>query len=269
MKLDFVKMHAAGNDYIFIDCLGRELNNPERVAVALSKRHFSVGADGIVLILPSKVAHARMRIFNADGSEGKMCGNAARCVGKWLYESNFVRKSRITLETESGIRELFLTVRDGKIEKITVDMGKALPRDMFFYEVCGQKYEMRGVSVGNEHQVTFLPDVDYIDLAKIGGFFEKNPLYSEGVNTEFCEIIGKNHLKVRTFERGSGETLACGTGACASAVAGVLCGACEAARPIKISMRGGELTVFCNEMMHVRLLGDACRSFEGAVEIDI
>ncbi len=269
MRIDFIKMHAAGNDYIFIDCMGWELKNPETAARLLSKRHFSVGADGIVLILPSKVAHAKMRIFNADGSEGKMCGNAARCVGKWLYESNFVRKSRITLETESGIRELFLTVRDGKVEKITVDMGNAIPHEMFFLEAGGQKYEMRGVNVGNEHQIAFVPDVDYIDLDRVGSTFEKNPRYSDGVNTELCEIVGKNHLKVRVFERGSGETLACGTGACASAVAGVLCGACDASHPIKISMRGGDLTVFCNETLHVRLLGNAAKTFEGTVEIEI
>lgn len=269
MKISFIKMHAAGNDYLFFDCLGAPLPHPEKCARLLSRRHFSVGADGIVLILPSKIANARMRIFNADGSEGKMCGNAARCVAKWLYESNFARKSRITLETESGIRTVFLTVRDGKIEKISVDMGKAICGDTFFLESCGQKLEMREVNIGNDHQVTFVPDVDYIDLDKLGRAFEKNPRYTDGVNTEFCEVVDQNHLKVRVFERGSGETLSCGTGACASAVAGVIYGVCDPSRPIRITMRGGDLIVLCNEVLHVYLLGDAAHVFEGSAEIEL
>ena len=267
MKLNFIKMHGAGNDYIYVDCLAKEVSEPQKLAQILSKRHFSVGADGLVMICPSKIAHAKMRIFNSDGSEAKMCGNAARCVGKLLYESNFIRKSLIRLETESGVRELFLTVRDGKVEKITVDMGKAELGEMFFFEVCGQKFEMRSVNMGNEHQVTIVPDVDYLDLVKMGGAFEKNPRYPDGVNTEFCETVGANHLKVRTFERGSGETLSCGTGACAAAAAGVLSGVCDPQKPIRISMRGGELVVFCGDMEHVRLLGTAHKVFEGIVDL--
>lgn len=267
MGLDFIKMHSCGNDYIFIDCLNMQPTDPEDLARKLSQRHFSVGADGLVLILPSKIANARMRIFNADGSEAKMCGNAARCVGKWLYESGVAIKSHIKLETESGIRDLYLTVRDGAVEKITVDMGYATLGEMFFYEVCGEKYEMRSINVGNEHQVAFVPDADFLDLNKIGPCFEKNPRFSEGVNTEFCEILDKNHLKVRTFERGSGETLACGTGACASAVAGINAGYCEFDKLIRVSMRGGELAVFCGTDYRLRLLGDAKIAFWGAIEI--
>ena len=269
MRLDFIKMHGTGNDYIYFDCLAGEIPEPEKLAVILSKRHFSVGADGIVLICPSKVADAKMRIFNADGSEGKMCGNAARCVGKLLYESNFVRRSRIKLETESGVRELFLTVRNGQVEKISVDMGNAQVGEMFLLDVCGQKFEMREINVGNAHQVTFVPDIDFINLNKIGRHFEKNPRFDDGVNTEFCEILGKNHLKVRVFERGSGETLACGTGACAAAVASIISGYCDFGRLIKISMCGGELAVVCDENLNVRLLGDAVKAFEGSVNISI
>lgn len=269
MRLDFIKMHAAGNDYIYFDCLGAPLNAPEEIAKQICKRHFSVGADGIVLICPSKIADARMRIFNADGSEAKMCGNAARCVGKLLYNNNFIKKSRIMLETESGVRELFLTIKNKRVEKITVDMGNARFDDMFFLDVCGQKYEMRGISIGNEHQVTFLPDVDFLDLGKIGGSFEKNPRYADGVNTEFCEIVAKNHLKVRTFERGSGETLACGTGACAAAVAAILCGSCETGKLIRVSMRGGDLFVTCDENYRLRLMGDAKVAFLGTLELEI
>lgn len=269
MKLDFIKMHGAGNDYIYLDCLAKSIENPEKLARELSKRHYSVGADGLVLICPSKIADAKMRIFNADGSEAKMCGNAARCVGKLLYESNFTKRSRIKLETISGICELFLTVKNGKIEKISVDMGKAKVKDMFLFEVCGQKFEMREINVGNEHQVTFVPDIDFLNLDKIGRYFEKNPRFEGGVNTEFCEILDRNHLKVRVFERGSGETLACGTGACASALAGIVGGFCDYGRLIKISMRGGELAVVCDENQNMRLLGDAVKSFEGSVEINI
>lgn len=267
MDISFIKMHAAGNDYIYFDCLGAPIKEPEKVAAKLCKRRFSIGADGIVLICPSKVADAKMLIFNADGSEAKMCGNAARCVGKLLYESDFLRKSRIKIETQSGIRELFLTIKNGKIEKITVDMGNAIVGEMFFLEVGGHKHEMREINVGNEHQVTFVPDVDFLGLDRIGGAFEKNLRYPDGVNTEFCEILDKNHLKVRTYERGSGETLACGTGACAAAVTGILHGACEAGRLIRISMRGGELAVICDENYRVRLLGDAVTAFRGTVNL--
>lgn len=268
MELDFIKMHAAGNDYIYFDCLGRDVNDPEGLARALCKRRFSVGADGIVLICPSKIADAQMRIFNADGSEAKMCGNAARCVGKLLYECNYVRKSHILLQTNSGVRELFLTVRNKRVEKVTVDMGVAAIEEMFFLHVGGQKYEMRGINVGNEHQVTFVPDVDYLDLDRIGRSFEKNPRYEGGVNTEFCEIVGKNHLKVRTFERGSGETLACGTGACAAAVAAVVRGLCEPTNIIRVSMRGGELAILCDEDYHLLLVGDAFVAFRGTVCVE-
>jgi diaminopimelate epimerase len=265
MHLNFIKMQGAGNDYIYFDCLEKELENPEKVAKMLSKRHFSVGSDGIVLVCRSKIADAKMRIFNADGSEAKMCGNAARCVGKLLFESNFVRKSHITLETESGVRDIFLTVRNGKIEKITVDMGVAVVGDMFSYEALGSKFEMRAINVGNDHQVALVPDVDFLDLERIGRACEKNPRFPDGVNSNFCEMIEKNHLKVRVFERGSGETLACGTGACACAVAGIATGACEFGKTIKISMRGGDLSVFCDENHHVYLTGDAHVAFHGEV----
>lgn len=268
MRLDFIKMHGAGNDYIYFDCLLKSIPDPEKLAILLSKRHFSVGADGIVLICPSKIADAKMRIFNADGSEAKMCGNAARCVGKLLYESNFAPRSKIKLETNSGICELFLTVKNRQVGKISVGMGTSSVGEMFSLDVCGQKYEMREVNIGNEHQVTFVPDVDFLDLDKIGRHFEKNPRFNDGINTEFCEVLGKNHLKVRVFERGSGETLACGTGACAATLAGIVSGYCEFGRLVKISMRGGELSVVCDEDFNVRLMGDAVKVFEGSIDIN-
>ena len=267
MRLHFTKMQAAGNDYIYFDCLARELEKPEEVAKNLSKRRFSVGSDGIVLICPSKIADAKMRIFNADGTEAQMCGNAARCVGKFLFENNFVHRSHISLETKSGVRELFLIVKNGKIEKISVDMGIARVGETFVFETRGEKFEMREIDVGNSHQVAFVPDVDYINLDKIGRICEQNPRFVGGVNTEFCEILDKNHLKVRVFERGSGETLACGTGACASALAGIQIGICEIGKPIKITMRGGDLSVLFDENYHTYLTGDAQTTFCGEVDI--
>lgn len=267
MRLHFTKMEGTGNDYIFFDCLESDLEEPAKVAKMLSRRHFSVGSDGIVLICRSKIADVRMRIFNSNGSEAKMCGNAVRCVAKLIYDCNFVRKSRIKIETESGIREVFLTVRNGSVEKITVDMGVVSAGEVFILETNGEKFEMRAVDVGNPHQVAFLPDVDFLDFEKIGRSCEKNLRFEDGVNTEFCEILGKNHLKVRVFERGSGETLACGTGACASAVAAIKNGMCEVGKPIKISMRGGELSVLCDENFHTYLTGDAHVTFQGEAEI--
>ena len=267
MRLHFIKMQGTGNDYIFFDCLESGLEEPQRIAKMLSKRRFAVGADGIVMICRSEIADVKMRIFNADGSEAKMCGNAARCVAKLVYECNFVHKSRIKIETESGIRDVFLTVKNGKIEKITVDMGVACAKGVFVLEVGGEKFEMREIDMGNPHQVTFLPDVDYLDLNKIGYTCEKNPRFEGGVNTEFCEILAKNHLKVRVFERGSGETLACGTGACASVVAAIQSGLCDIGKPIKVSMRGGDLSVLCDENFHIYLTGDAHVTFQGDVEL--
>lgn len=267
MQVCFTKMHALGNDYIFLDCLVKGVDNAEELARDLCRRRFSVGADGLVLLLPSKIADAKMRIFNADGSEARMCGNAARCAGKLLYESRYTKKSHITLETLSGVRDVYLTIRNGKLEKITVDVGQAIIGDMFLFENAGEKFEMRAVNVGNDHQVTFVPDVDYIDLTRLGSSFESNDRFEGGVNTELCEVVGENHLKIRTYERGSGETLACGTGACAVASAAVVNGICSPSRLIRISMRGGELGVFCDEMMRIRLIGSASRAFDGTFDI--
>ena len=267
MQIGFTKMQAAGNDYIFLDCLTKGIKDPEVVARELCRRRVSVGADGLVVLERSSVADAKMRIFNADGSEARMCGNATRCAGKVLYESSYAKKSHITLETLSGVRDIYLTVKNGKIEKISVDMGKAEVGEMFLFENMGEKFEMREINIGNEHQVSFVPDADYIDLGRLGTNFEKNVRFKDGVNTEICEVVGDNHLKVRTYERGVGETLACGTGACAAAVAAITNGICLPSRQIKIEMRGGELFVFCDEMMRVRLMGDAVKVFDGIAEI--
>lgn len=267
MQLSFTKMQAAGNDYIFLDCLLKEVENPTLLAKKLCNRRFSVGADGLVLVLSSQIADAKIRIINSDGSEAQMCGNAIRCAAKLLYESNYAKKSHITIETISGVRDIYLTIKNGIIEKITVDMGKATVGELFLFETAGEKFEMRNINVGNDHQVTFVPDVDYLNLSLIGHNFECNSRFPLGINTEFCEIIGANHLKVRTFERGVGETLACGTGACASALAAIKNGICFSSKPIKISMRGGELSVICDEEMQLKLIGTAEKVYDGYIRL--
>lgn len=267
MRLDFIKMHGAGNDYIYVICLEGEVKNPNEIAKKLSKRRFSIGADGLVLICSSKIADAKMRIFNADGSEAKMCGNALRCVGKLLYEEKIVKKSHIKIETPSGIRTVFVTVKDKKVGLVTADMGYATTGESFDFQVEDKKYEMLGVNVGNEHQVTFCENVDTLALDRIGWYFEKNPRFEGGVNTEFCTVLSKKYLKIRVFERGSGETLACGTGACAAVVAAQEMGLCERAVPIRVSMLGGEVIVFCDSERRIFLTGDANESFRGTVEV--
>lgn len=267
MRISFTKMQGAGNDYLFFDCLGAELDEPQRVARRLCDRHFGVGADGIVLILPSEVADVKMRIFNADGSEAATCGNALRCVGRLLYESTLVRRSHIRIETLGGVRELFLTLHDGRIGRITVNMGVGVLGRAFVLGVGGEKYEMRYVEIGNGHRVAFVPDVDAVDLARFGESAESDTQFSLGVNTELCEIVERNRLRVRVLERGSGETLACGSGACAAAIAAIRwLGACDIGRLIKIYMRGGELGVLCTSGGAVYLSGDAERIFEGSFE---
>lgn len=266
--LNFIKMHAAGNDYLYFDCLNSEIKEPERVAKALCPRRFSVGADGIVLIEQSKIADAKMRIFNADGSEAKMCGNAARCVGRLLYESGFVKKSRIRLETLSGVRNIYITVRDGAVGVISADMGmvKAVG-EPYFLCAKGEKYEMRAFDVGNLHQVGAVVDVDALPLDEIGRAVEETNLFEDGVNTEFYEVVGKNCIKARVFERGSGETLSCGTGACAVSLAAILRGDCDGNKPVRVLMRGGELTVSLDENMCAYLTGGTQKVFEGTIDM--
>lgn len=266
--LNFIKMHAAGNDYLYFDCLNSEIKEPERVAKALCPRRFSVGADGIVLIEQSKIADAKMRIFNADGSEAKMCGNAARCVGRLLYESGFVKKSRIRLETLSGVRNIYITVRDGAVGVISADMGmvKAVG-EPYFLCAKGEKYEMRAFDVGNLHQVGAVVDVDALPLDEIGRAVGETNLFEDGVNTEFYEVVGKNCIKARVFERGSGETLSCGTGACAVSLAAILRGDCDGNKPVRVLMRGGELTVSLDENMCAYLTGGTQKVFEGTIDM--
>ena len=254
--MEFTKMHGIGNDYIYFNCLEEEIKDPEKLSIRLSDRHFGVGGDGIVLILPSNVADFRMRMFNADGSEGKMCGNATRCIGKYVFEKQFTDKKEITLETLAGIKELNLKVENNKVVEVTVNMGapiinsKDVPvnfnKELVLNErviIDDRDYNITCVSMGNPHCIVYMDNIDDLDLRTIGPKFEKNPMFPEGINTEFLEVIDEKTLKMRVWERGSGETYACGTGACAAVVASILNGYCKQDAEITVKLLGGELKI--------------------------
>ncbi len=279
MELKFTKMQGCGNDYIYINCFDREIDSPESLSILLSDRHYGIGGDGIVLIMRSAAADAKMRMFNLDGSEGKMCGNAIRCIAKFLYDNSIVRKQEMSIETLSGIKRLTLYTKNGLVSSVRVDMGRAelrpelipvkLPGERVVARpvtVGGRDYAITCVSMGNPHCVVFCDDIDGLDLTEIGPMFENSELFPDRVNTEFVEIVGRNHLKMRVWERGSGETLACGTGACASAVAAVLNGYSDKAADIKVTLLGGELIIRYTDDA-VFMTGECKKVFDGMVEI--
>ncbi|MCL1829390.1 MAG: diaminopimelate epimerase [Oscillospiraceae bacterium] len=279
MKLDFTKMHGCGNDYIFIDCFDLEIKSPESLSVLLSDRHKGVGGDGLVLIMRSDTTDAKMRMFNIDGSEAGMCGNAVRCVAKYLFENGAARKNRLRIETRSGVKELLPYVENDTVTSVTVNMGRAelrpekipvdLPGESVISKpvtVGGEEYIITCVSLGNPHAVVFCRDTDKLDLRGIGPLFENDRLFPERVNAEFAELVGKNRLKARVWERGSGETQACGTGACACAAAAVLNGYCDKDKDIEVLLPGGELMVRCTDEA-VFLTGDCVKVFEGTIEV--
>jgi len=277
-KISFIKMHGCGNDYIFIDCMNRPINNMESIAVSLSERHNGVGGDGVVFICSSNVADAKMRMFNADGSEGKMCGNAIRCVGKYLYDNGKVSEKNIKIETISGIKELNLFVRAGLVNSATVDMGvasfnaKDIPAITEKTELINEKiqvldktFEATCVSIGNAHCVIFVNDVSAIDIEKYGKAIETLPMFPDRINVEFVQVIDPMHLKMRVWERGSGETYACGSGACAAVVAAVKKGVCQKGADISLKLRGGELLVKYDDRVY--LTGDAVEVFKGVARL--
>ena len=281
MKISFTKMHGIGNDYIYVNCMQEELPNPGAVSMAMSPRHFAVGADGLVMICASTAADAKMRMFNADGSEGKMCGNAIRCVGKYLYDNGIVKKEQLSIETLSGIKYLKLNVENGKVQSVEVDMGKAslscqaIP--VIYHddrminvpvEVKGKNYHLTAVSMGNPHAVTFLDEIDSLDLEKMGPDFENHFIFPDRVNTEFVRVIDERTLQMRVWERGSGETFACGTGACATVVAAVMNGICKVNEPITVRLRGGELKIVCDDKLRVFMTGRAQKVYEGVYEYE-
>ena len=277
MGLKFTKMHGCGNDYIYFNCFETPVEHPEELSVRISDRHFGVGGDGIVLICPSDKADAKMRMFNIDGSEGKMCGNAIRCVGKYLYDNGIKRRNPLTIDTLSGVKTLRLNIgADGKVDSVQVDMGKAIlkPEEIPVkldgetiasrpVKIDGKEYKITCVSMGNPHCIVFTDtDVAELPLEKIGPKFEFDPLFPERVNTEFINVIDKNTLKMRVWERGSGETLACGTGACASVVAACLNGFCQKNTDVTVRLVGGELVIRYTDEA-VTMTGPATVAFTG------
>ena len=281
MNRTFYKMQGAGNDYIYFDCLETPFPTPQKLAVQLSDRHFSIGGDGLVLILPSRIADCRMRMFNADGSEGKMCGNALRCIAKYLYDVKGIKNRILTIETKAGIKTVSVRTKrhTGEAYAFTVDMGKPVFRPYRIPAafdggkivshpllVGDTTYSVTCLSMGNPHCVVFGEDPALLDLEKLGPAFEQHPAFPERINTEFVQVLGENSLKVRVFERGSGETLACGTGACAAAVAAVLNGYAKEGEAIQVALPGGTLeALYTGET--VFLTGPAEIAFRGEVEI--
>lgn len=279
VKLKFTKMHGCGNDYLYFNCFEQEIISPESLSVSLSDRHFGIGGDGVVLILPSDVADAKMRMFNLDGSEGKMCGNAIRCVAKYLYDNGIVKKDEMSIETLSGIKKLKLYFQNGKVNSATVDMGPAvlepskipvnLDGDRVIsrpVRIDGGEYKITCVSIGNPHCVVFVDNLDNLDIQKIGPMFEYNPLFPERVNVEFITVLNRATLKMRVWERGSGETWSCGTGACAAAVAAVLNGYCPMNEDITVRLKGGNLVIrYTGDTVY--MTGNAVKIYDGEVEV--
>ncbi len=282
MMLKFTKMQGAGNDYIYCSTFDQEINNPEALSVRLSDRHFGIGGDGLILVCPSDVADAKMRMFNLDGSEGKMCGNGIRCVGKFLYDHNMLdirERDEFTVETLSGVKNLKAYTQDGEVTKLRVDMGKAeldpklIPvkcdKDRMIDEevtIGGKNYNVTCVSMGNPHCVVFVDNVDGLDIEKIGPEFENDEIFPERVNTEFIKVLNDHTIKMRVWERGSGETWACGTGACAVAVAACENGFCKKGEDITVKLRGGDLVINYTDDT-VYMTGEAVKTFEGEIEI--
>lgn len=252
--MHFTKMHGIGNDYIYVNCLEENVRNPQELAQQMSRRHFGVGSDGLVLICPSDVADFQMRMFNADGSESEMCGNAARCIGKYVYERGLTDKTELSLLTGGGLRQLLLRVEGGKVRTVQVNMGSPelapgqIPVQLPGEIVMGYRLEMGSttfaihcVSMGNPHCVIFVRDPDNVDLGIWGPLLENHRIFPNRTNVEFAHVIDREHIIMRTWERGAGETLACGSGACAVLVASVLTGAAN--REAEITLRGGKLQV--------------------------
>ncbi len=277
--MKFTKMQGLGNDYIYVDCTKNILDNPSEVAKKVSDRHFGIGSDGLVLILPSDKADFRMRMFNSDGSEAEMCGNAIRCVGKYVFDNKLTDKTNITIETLAGIKVLELRTEDGKVALVRVDMGepiltpKEIPvegnKDRFIaepIEIDGQIYKVTAVSMGNPHAISYVEDVENFPLYQVGPKMETHKLFPRKVNAEFVQVIDKSTLKMRVWERGAGETLACGTGACATLVASVLNGVSE--RVATIKLLGGDLFIEWSEKdNHVYMTGPAEKVFHGEIEL--
>lgn len=273
--MKFTKMHGLGNDYIYINCFEENVVNPEQLAIAISERHFGVGGDGLVLILPSQVADAQMRMFNADGSEAEMCGNAIRCVGKFIYDHRIIKKDTITIETLAGIKHLNLDIKNGIVNNVKVDMGEPiLQSDLIPVNgnsriITGEQitiddhsYQFTAVSMGNPHCVIFVPEITDAMVLTDGPALEVHSLFPRKINVEFVKVNSRKSLTMRVWERGSGETMACGTGACASVVAAISNNLTD--RTVSVKLLGGELLIEWEPVSnHVFMTGPAVTVFEG------
>lgn len=277
--MKFTKMHGLGNDYVYVNCFEEKIDNPPAVARFVSDRHFGIGSDGLIMINPSKTADFEMEMYNADGSRGEMCGNGIRCVAKYVYDYGLTDKTQISLETLGGIKYLDLTVEDGKVSLVKVDMGKPeLEADLIPIisereqvidepiEVDGKEYHMTGVSMGNPHAVIYVDDVKGLDLEKIGPKFENHERFPKRINTEFVHCIDRQTVEMRVWERGSGETLACGTGACAVAVSSILNNLTDT--QVTVKLLGGDLQIeWDREKDRVFMTGPATVVFDGVIDI--
>lgn len=278
--MKFTKMHGIGNDYVYVDCTKEEIRNPGEVSRFVSDRHFGIGSDGLILIKSSDAADFRMDMYNSDGSQGEMCGNGIRCVAKYVYDYGLTDKEEISIETLAGIKYLKLTVENGKVSKVRVNMGEPIlaPKQIPVLaenepvvqepiEVCGREWKMTCVSMGNPHAVVFIDmPVKEFPLEQIGPHFEKHARFPRRTNTEFVRVLDRRTLEMRVWERGAGETLACGTGTCATVVAGVLNGLCE--REAVVHLLGGDLEIEWNEADNcVYMTGTATTVFDGEISI--
>jgi len=282
--LRFTKMHGLGNDYVYVSCIDQSVNNlmndPAKIARLISDRHFGIGSDGLVLILPSEVADFKMRMFNSDGSEAEMCGNAIRCVGKYVYDNGFIKKTSVSIETKAGIKELDMSVKDGRVDLVKVDMGEPIlsPPDIPVIsdkprfisqpvEIENVVYAVTCVSMGNPHAVIYVNDVDGFPLDRVGPKMEHHFLFPRKINVEFAQVIDRETIKMRVWERGAGETMACGTGACAVLVASVL--NCKTRRKATVKLSGGDLLIEWDEFEnHVYMTGPAVKVFDGEIDIN-
>lgn len=277
--MKFTKMQGLGNDYVYVNCFEENIENPSELAVKVSDRHFGIGSDGLILIRPSEVADFRMTMFNADGSESEMCGNGIRCVGKYVYDYGLTDKTEVSVETLAGIKYLKFLIKDGKVDMVTVNMGEPILKPELVpvvgegdavidspIEVDGKEYKMTCVSMGNPHSVVFVDDVDNFPLHEVGPLFEHHKAFPRRVNAEFCQVIDRTHAKMRVWERGTGETLACGTGTCATAVACILNGKTE--DEVTITLLGGDLIIrWDREKNVIYMTGPARVVFDGEIDV--
>ena len=267
-QIPFTKMHGAGNDYIYVNTMQYPIEEPEKLSIAWSAYHTGIGSDGLVLIGSSNVADFSMRIFNADGSEAMMCGNASRCIGKYVYEKGLTHKQEVTLETLSGIKILKLHVVDDQVQEVTVNMGQPqVIEKSYTISVDGQTYVGTEVSMGNPHFVIFVDEMAAVDLPTIGPKIECHPHFPNRTNVEFVQVLDDGKVRMRVWERGSGITQACGTGACATSVAAITLG--KTGREVQVIMDGGPLTIHWDEKDGtVHMTGGATRAFEGTIQVE-